>query len=181
MAEEVQKIIDRDDVKEIIEHYLVEKTLRQKFKGCLREVEERLKKVALDYAVEMFNDRVEQVRHECEMLHEYRRERFNLSEEIESLKSQALNLEMAIKRLKVERDKAKAEYDEAREPDSDNRCAIRLYERLNADAENERNPIVKAQRVRSNGLIIAARFGLKAIGGNQHIEQNEPDNETPKD
>jgi outer membrane murein-binding lipoprotein Lpp len=160
----VKTIKENEAVKKIIEEYLIDSKIRQQFKGVLSHVETTIKQAALDYAQNAF-------KRELALANEYCQKAETILDYAETVKHDDEILQAKIASLKAKRDeleseiqKLEAQKEQLEEPDTENRALIRLYDRLNADANSERNPIVKAQRIRSNGVIIAARFGLKSIG-----------------
>jgi DNA repair exonuclease SbcCD ATPase subunit len=158
-------------VKDIIENDLVERLLRQKFKGSLVHVEAKIKQAAYDFASELFkneakaaNEFIKQADKVMAEAEELKAEAQEKLDKADDLKWKVKDYERRIQELKAEYETTRIELEEIKEPDATNRALLRLYDRLNADVESERNPQVKAQRIRSNGMIIAARFGMKAVG-----------------
>lgn len=90
------------------------------------------------------------------------------TQKCEMLKN-AENLAEGTKQLAALKDDiraAQAEADELRDcPCTDERIIIDLYRKLTEPAKNERNPYIKAQIIRTAGMIIAAKCGLQSIGG----------------
>lgn len=69
-------------------------------------------------------------------------------------------------RLQADISAARAEAEELRDcPCTDERIVVDLYRKLTAPADKERNPYIKAQIIRTAGMIIAAKCGLRSIGG----------------